>query len=132
MHDGYFFAGRIVVPCRPASWRNSMPFKLAVVPGDGTGVEVVREGLKVLDAAAKKHGLAYATQTFPFSAQHYLDTGHVLTDADIATFRGYDAIYLGAVGGQPNDPRLAGGVIEKGILLKMRFDLDQYINLRPV
>jgi 3-isopropylmalate dehydrogenase len=109
-----------------------MALKLAVVPGDGTGVEVVREGLKVLDAAAKKHGLTYTAQHFPFSAQHYLDTGHVLTDDDIASLRGFDAIYLGAVGGQPNDPRLAGGVIEKGILLKMRFDLDQYINLRPV
>ncbi len=109
-----------------------MPLKLAVVPGDGTGVEVVREGLKVLDVAARKHGLAYTFQHFPFSAQHYLDTGHVLTDDDIATLGGYDAIYLGAVGGQPNDPRLAGGVIEKGILLKLRFDLDQYINLRPV
>jgi 3-isopropylmalate dehydrogenase len=109
-----------------------MALKLAVVAGDGTGPEVVGEGLKVLAAAAKAHGLAFAADHFPFSADHYLKTGHVLSDDDITTFRKYDAIYLGAVGGQPNDPRLAGGVIEKGLLLKMRFDLDQYINLRPV
>ena len=109
-----------------------MPLKLAIVAGDGTGPEVIREGLKVLHVAAKKHGLAWSAEHFPFGADHYLKTGHVLTDDDIATLRGFDAIYLGAVGGQPNDPRLAGGVIEKGILLKMRFDLDQYINLRPV
>ncbi len=105
---------------------------LAVVGGDGTGPEVVEQGLRVLEAAAKAHGLRVSATRFPFSAGHYLETGHVLGDEDVATFRRFDAIYLGAVGGQPNDPRLAGGVIEKGLLLKMRFDLDQYINLRPV
>lgn len=109
-----------------------MPLKLAVIAGDGTGPEVIREGLRVLKAAAARHGLDWSADHFPFGAEHYLKTGHTLSDDDLAVLRGYDAIYLGAVGGRPNDPRLAGGVIEKGILLKLRFDLDQYINLRPV
>lgn len=109
-----------------------MTLNLALIPGDGTGPEVVGAAVDVLKAAAPKTGLDFTTTTYPFSAQHYLDTGHVLTDEDIATLRQHDAILLGAVGGLPNDPRLAGGVIEKGILLKMRFDLDLYINLRPV
>lgn len=106
--------------------------KLAVIAGDGIGPEVVGASLEVLKALAPSCGLEYATTEFPFSAAHYLASGHVLSDADVATLRGFDAILLGAVGGQPNDPRLAGGVIEKGILLKLRFELDQYINLRPV
>jgi 3-isopropylmalate dehydrogenase len=106
--------------------------KLAVIAGDGIGPEVVGASLEVLKAVAPSCGLSYTTTDFPFSAAHYLATGHVLTDDDIATLRAYDAILLGAVGGQPNDPRLAGGVIEKGILLKLRFEMDQYVNLRPV
>ncbi len=106
--------------------------KIAVIGGDGIGPEVVGTALDVLAAIAPAQGLHYETTDFPFSAQHYLETGHVLDDKDIATLRAYDAILLGAVGGLPNDPRLAGGVIEKGILLKLRFELDQYINLRPV
>ncbi|MEM1212134.1 MAG: 3-isopropylmalate dehydrogenase [Planctomycetota bacterium] len=109
-----------------------MALRLAVIPGDGIGPEVVDQALRVLDAAASKHGLETSSQHFPFSAGHYLDTGHVLESADLDELRKFDAILLGAVGGQPNDPRLAGGVIEKGILLKLRFELDQYINLRPV
>ena len=110
----------------------SEPLKLAVIGGDGIGPEVVGASLEVLKAAAPACGLSYETTHFPFSAAHFLETGHVLDDADIVKLRGYDAILLGAVGGLPNDPRLAGGVIEKGILLKLRFELDQYINLRPV
>ena len=106
--------------------------KIAVIAGDGIGPEVVGASLEVLAAAAKKSVLRYETTDFPFSAQHFLETGHVLSDDDIQTLRGFDAILLGAVGGLPNDPRLAGGVIEKGILLKLRFELDQYVNLRPV
>ncbi|MEN0109402.1 MAG: 3-isopropylmalate dehydrogenase [Planctomycetota bacterium] len=106
--------------------------KIAVIAGDGIGPEVVGASLDVLKALAPSVGLDYSTADFPFSATHFLQTGHVLSDEDIATLRGYDAILLGAVGGLPNDPRLAGGVIEKGILLKLRFELDQYINLRPV
>ena len=115
-----------------------MALKLASIPGDGIGPEVVDQAFAVLDAAGPAVGLNYTKTDFPFSARHYLETGHTLSDDDIATLRGsdsgggFDAIMLGAVGGQPNDPRLAGGVIEKGILLKLRFDLDQYINLRPV
>lgn len=126
--------------------------KLALIPGDGIGPEVIGASMDVLKAIPnttvedvtphaepKPHagegsgtGLHVQTTTFPFSAQHFLDTGHILDDDDITTLRQYDAIFLGAVGGLPNDPRLAGGVIEKGILLKLRFELDQYINLRPV
>ncbi len=109
-----------------------MPLKIASVPGDGIGREVVAAAFGVLDAAAPAEGFSYEKTEFPFGAEHYLKTGHILSDDDVQTFRGFDAIMLGAVGGQPNDPRLAGGVIEKGILLKLRFDLDQYINLRPV
>jgi 3-isopropylmalate dehydrogenase len=106
--------------------------KIATIPGDGIGPEVVSQALRVLDKAAEQAELAYDIEHFPFSAGHYLETGHILDDDDLQTLRGHDAILLGAVGGQPNDPRLAGGVIEKGILLKLRFELDQYINLRPV
>ncbi len=109
-----------------------MALKLAVIGGDGIGPEVTQAALRVLEAAAKATDLTYETTDFPFSADHFIETGHVLDDDDIATLKRYDAIVLGAVGGAPNDPRLAGGVIEKGILLKLRFDLDQYINLRPV
>jgi 3-isopropylmalate dehydrogenase len=105
-----------------------MTLNLASIPGDGIGPEVVDQAIKVAAAADAD----FIENRLPFSAQHFLDTGHVLSDDDIAEIKNYDAILLGAVGGQPNDPRLAGGVIEKGILLKLRFDLDQYINLRPV
>jgi 3-isopropylmalate dehydrogenase len=109
-----------------------MPLNLAVIGGDGIGPEVTTQALEVLRAAAAPAGLTYNTTEFPFSATHFISTGHILDDADIAELKQFDAIVLGAVGGKPNDPRLAGGVIEKGILLKLRFDLDQYINLRPV
>ena len=81
---------------------------------------------------ARRHRPPDPARSLPFSAAHYLETGAVLTDADVENLRRFDAILLGAVGGAPNDPRLAGGVIEKGILLKLRFDLDQYVNFRPV
>ncbi len=108
------------------------PLRLAIVGGDGIGPEVVGAAMRVLDAAAPALDCRYEATEFPFSASHFLETGHVLTDEDVADLRKFDAVFLGAVGGLPNDPRLAGGVIEKGILLKLRFDLDQYINLRPV
>ena len=110
----------------------SAPLRIAKIAGDGIGPEVVGAAMDVLDAAAPGCGFKYEATTFPFSATHFLETGHVLEDDDIAELKKYDAIFLGAVGGLPNDPRLAGGVIEKGILLKLRFELDQYINLRPV
>jgi 3-isopropylmalate dehydrogenase len=103
-------------------------YKIAVIPGDGTGPEVVREGLKVLKAVSKKAGFKYETKIFPFSGEHYRKTGEVLPDAAIAELKKYDAIYLGAVG----DPDVKPGILEKGLLLKLRFSLEQYINLRPV
>jgi 3-isopropylmalate dehydrogenase len=103
---------------------------LAVIGGDGIGPEVTAEALKVLEAAVPADVTIDATQ-YPFSAAHYLDTGRVLDDADLETLRRHDAILLGAVGGDPRDPRLAGGLIERGLLLKLRFAFDHYVNLRP-
>lgn len=102
--------------------------KIAVIPGDGTGPEVVREGLKVLDAASKKFGFKYETKEFDFSGKRYLATGKLVGDEDVAALKKFEAIYLGAVG----DPDVKPGIIETGVLLKLRFALDQYINLRPV
>jgi len=103
-------------------------YKIAVVPGDGTGPEVVVEGLKVLKAVSEKRGFEYETKQYGFGGDRYLKTGQILSDGDIDELRRYDAIYLGAVG----HPDVPPGVLEKGLLLKLRFDLDQYINLRPV
>lgn len=112
------------------------PIKIAVIGGDGTGPEVVREGLKVLKAAAAKENLAYETKDFNYGGDRYLSKGgdpkqmniEPITDAEIDELRQYDAIFLGAVG----HPDIAPGIIEKGLLLKLRFQLDQYVNLRPV
>jgi len=103
-------------------------YKIAVIPGDGTGPEVVKEGLKVLDAASKKFNFKFETKLFDFSGQRYLKTGKLVDDQDVAELKNYSAIYLGAVG----DPQVKPGIIETGVLLKLRFALDQYINLRPV
>jgi 3-isopropylmalate dehydrogenase len=110
--------------------------RIAVIGGDGTGPEVVAEGLKVLASAAKACGFTYETRDFDFSGQRYLARGGdaakqtipVITDEEIAELKTFDAIYLGAVG----DPNVAPGILEKGLLLRLRFELDQYINLRPV
>jgi len=102
--------------------------KIAVIPGDGTGPEVIAEGLKVLKAAAKKFGFPYETKMFDFGAERFLKTGKTLEDKDIAELKQYSAIYLGAIG----HPEVKPGILETGILLKLRFSLDQYINLRPV
>jgi 3-isopropylmalate dehydrogenase len=103
-------------------------YKIAVVPGDGTGPEVVREALKVLDAACAKFGFKCAKDHFDFGGAAYLKSGHTVDDSDIETLRGYAAILLGAIG----HPEVKPGILETGILLKLRFALDQYINLRPV
>ena len=103
-------------------------YKIAVIPGDGTGPEVVREGLKVLAAVAKLRGIQYETVTYDLGGERYLRTGEVLPDSVLAELRTFDAIYLGAVG----HPKVAPGILEKGILLRTRFELEQYINLRPV
>jgi len=102
--------------------------RIAVVAGDGTGPEVVAEGLKVLGAAAKLCGFEYETVEYDFGGDRYLRTGEVLPDGAVDELRGFDVIYLGAIG----HPQVAPGILEKGILLRLRFELDQYINLRPV
>lgn len=107
------------------------PLKLAVIAGDGIGPEVVAEARKVLDAVTPHTDLEIESTEFSLGAARYLATGDVLTDADLAAIRAHDAILLGAVGGVPGDPRLAGANIERGLLLKLRFELDHYVNLRP-
>ncbi|MBI5141919.1 MAG: 3-isopropylmalate dehydrogenase [Nitrospirae bacterium] len=106
----------------------SKTYNIAVVPGDGTGPEVVAEGLKVLDAASKKFGFNCNLTHFDFGGDRYLRTGEVLPDSATDELRKFDAIFLGAIG----HPDVKPGILEKGILLRLRFELDQYINLRPV
>jgi 3-isopropylmalate dehydrogenase len=102
--------------------------KIAVIPGDGTGAEVTAEAVKVLAAAAKSCGFTYETTSFDFGGDRYLRTGEVLPASAIDDLRRFDAILLGAIG----HPDVRPGILEKGILLHMRFELDLYINLRPV
>ena len=101
---------------------------IAVLPGDGTGPEVLREGMKVLQVAARKFGFKLDTTTFDFGGERYLRTGEALPDSASGELKKFDAIYLGAIG----HPDVKPGILEKGILLRLRFELDQYINLRPV
>ncbi|MGA3208275.1 MAG: 3-isopropylmalate dehydrogenase [Syntrophales bacterium] len=103
-------------------------YKIAVVPGDGTGPEVIAEGLKVLMAASAKYDFKLDISHYDLSGERYKRTGEVLSDETIEELRKFDAIYLGAIG----HPDVKAGILEKGILLKLRFSLDQYINLRPV
>jgi len=103
-------------------------YKIAVLPGDGTGPEVVREGIKVLNAAAAKYGFKLELTEFDYGGDRYLRTGEVLPPDAASELKKFDAIYLGAIG----HPDVKPGILEKGILLKLRFELDQYINLRPV
>ncbi|MGH3704277.1 MAG: 3-isopropylmalate dehydrogenase [Agromyces sp.] len=105
--------------------------KLAVIPGDGIGPEVVGQALKALAAATEASEVVFEQTEFSLGAARYLATGDVLTDDDLAAIKGHDAILLGAVGGVPGDPRLTGANIERGLLLKLRFELDHYVNLRP-
>jgi 3-isopropylmalate dehydrogenase len=103
-------------------------YKIAVMPGDGTGPEVVNEGLKVLKAASKKFGFDYTEESFDYGGDRYLKTGKTITDKELEGLKKFDAIFLGAIG----HPDVKPGILEQGILLKTRFGLDQYINLRPV
>ena len=103
-------------------------YTLAVIPGDGTGPEVVDEGVKVLKSAAEKHGFDLDLKWYPLGGEHYMKTGEVLPDSVLAELRGMDSIFLGAIG----HPEVRPGILEKDLLLKLRFELDQYINLRPV
>ncbi|MUL42692.1 3-isopropylmalate dehydrogenase [Streptomonospora sp. PA3] len=102
--------------------------KLAVIPGDGIGPEVVAEGLKVLTAAASEHDIAFETAEYELGARRWHATGETLPDSVEEELRGHDAILLGAVG----DPSVPSGVLERGLLLRLRFAFSHYVNLRPV
>lgn len=102
--------------------------RIAVVGGDGIGPEVVAEALKVLDAVERLEGFSTERTSFDLGGRRYLATGEVLSDATLEELRGFDAILLGAVG----TPDVPPGVLERGLLLRLRFALDQYVNLRPV
>src|SRR5512139_1463668 len=103
-------------------------YKIAVIPGDGTGPEVIGEAVKVLKTAANKFKFKTDLTTFDFGGERYKRTGEVLPDSAANDLRKFDAILLGAIG----HPDVKPGILEKGILLRLRFELDQYINLRPV
>ncbi|MCK5393979.1 MAG: 3-isopropylmalate dehydrogenase, partial [Candidatus Omnitrophica bacterium] len=98
-------------------------YKIAVIPGDGTGPEVVKEGLKVLEASASKFGFKYETVNYDFGGERYLKTGEVLPETAVKELSTFDAIFLGAIG----HPDVKPGILEKGILLALRFALEQYI-----
>ena len=112
-------------PARQASART---YRIALIPGDGTGPEVIREGVKVLEAAASRHGFSVSWQPYDFGGERYLKTKEVLPDSALKELRQVQAIYLGAIG----HPDVPPGVLEQGLLLRLRFEMDQYINLRPV
>jgi 3-isopropylmalate dehydrogenase len=119
----------------PASAEGATSLKLAVIPGDGIGPEVTAEALKVLEQAARSAGMPAGVKFEPtrydLGAERYLATGEVLPDSVLEEIRQHDAILLGAVGGRPNDPNLPPGILERGLLLRLRFELDHYVNLRP-
>ncbi len=103
-------------------------YQLAVIPGDGTGPEVIREGLKVLEAVSNLAGFDVELIPYDLGGERYLKTGEALPDSVVEELKRVSAIYLGAIG----HPDVKPGILEKGILLRLRFELDQYINLRPV
>jgi 3-isopropylmalate dehydrogenase len=103
-------------------------YNIAVIPGDGTGPEVVAEGIKVIDAISEKSGFKLEYTYYDLGGERYLKTGEILPDSVLNELRKFNAIYLGAIG----HPGVQPGILEKGILLQTRFELDQYINLRPV
>lgn len=103
-------------------------YKIAVIPGDGTGPEVIREGVKVLDTVSSRLGFKFYYTYYDFGGERYLRTAEALPDSAVEELKKFDAIYLGAIG----HPDVKPGILERGILLRIRFELDQYINLRPV
>jgi 3-isopropylmalate dehydrogenase len=103
-------------------------YKISVIPGDGIGPEVIAEGIKVIEAASEVCNFEVEWIHYPFGADHYLATGELLSEEALKELEKYKAIYMGAVG----DPRVPPGILEKGILLNLRFYFDEYINLRPV
>jgi 3-isopropylmalate dehydrogenase len=106
----------------------SRTYRIAVIPGDGTGPEVVAEGIKVIKAISNRFDFKIEESYFDFGGDRYIRTGEVLPESAVDELRKFDAIYLGAIG----HPHVKPGILEKGILLRLRFELDQYINLRPV
>ncbi len=106
----------------------SKTYKIAVIAGDGTGPEVIAEGLKVFNAVSKVEGFKYETIEYDFGGERYMKTGEIIPDSALEELKKVDAIYLGAIG----HPDVKPGILEHGILLRLRFELDQYINLRPV
>ena len=103
-------------------------YKIPVIPGDGIGPEIIAEGKKVIDAAGEKFGFDVEWTEFPHGADHYLETGELISEDSLAELGKYPAIYLGSIG----DPRVAPGVLEKGVLLAARFYFDQYVHGRPI
>ncbi|HDH41394.1 MAG TPA: 3-isopropylmalate dehydrogenase, partial [Candidatus Altiarchaeales archaeon] len=103
-------------------------YRIALIPGDGIGPEVIAEGKKVIDIVSEIEDFQIDWVEYPFSADHYLETGELLTEDSLKEMEKMDAIYLGALG----DPRVKPGILEKGILLALRFYFDQFVNLRPV
>ncbi len=103
-------------------------YKIALLPGDGTGPEVLNEGVKVIKAAGQKTGVSFEFVNYDLGGERYKKTGEILPDSMVEEFKKFDAMYLGAIG----HPDVKPGILEKGILLRLRFELDQYINLRPV
>jgi 3-isopropylmalate dehydrogenase len=116
------------MPTEPQQGTQSL--KLAVIPGDGIGPEVTAEALKVLEQVTPAN-VKFEPTRYDLGAERYLATGEVLPDSVLAEIRQHDAILLGAVGGKPNDPNLPPGILERGLLLRLRFELDHYVNLRP-
>ena len=102
-------------------------YVVARIPGDGIGPEVIGETSRILEAAGRKHGFSLAWADYPFGADHYLKTGEILPASAVEEMGSMDALLLGAVG----DPRVKPGILERGILLTIRFHFDQYVNLRP-
>jgi 3-isopropylmalate dehydrogenase len=105
-----------------------MKYNVPIIPGDGIGPEIVAEGCKVLEAAADKYSFSLDWKEYSLGAEHYLETGELVAEDTLKELSKYPAIFLGAIG----DPRVKPGILEKGVLLTMRFYFDQYINLRPV
>src|SRR2546430_14355619 len=105
---------------------------IAVMPGDGVGKEVIPEGLKLLKVASQTFGFKYDTTDYPFGGEHYLKTKETLPNSALKELASHDAILFGAVGVDPRgSAQIPQGILETEILLKMRFELDQYVNLRP-
>ena len=103
-------------------------YKIGVIPGDGIGPEVAAEGLKVLEAAAALDGFEYELVEYPYSGEHYLRTGELVPEEVIEEWRGLDAVLLGAIG----HPEVEPGLVERSVILGLRFGLDLYVNLRPI